>query len=66
MENVQKSKKQSIYKDLRVLEFFPLWLCILQQTQSDKFVQAQLLYCFLTLNYLLLFIPVFKVKNGVR
>lgn len=63
MENVQKARN-NLY--IRIYEYqnpFLLWLCILLQTQSDKFVQAQLFYYFLTLNYLLLFTPVFKVKK---
>ena len=74
MENVQKSKKQSIYKDLRVSAFFfLLWSVVIgvgyvfycKHNQLYLFKHS-LFYCFLTLNYLLLCIPVFKVKHGVR
>lgn len=74
MENIQKSKKQSIYKDFRVSAFFFLiWSVVIgvgyvfycKHNQINLFKHS-LFYSFIALNYLLLCIPVFKVKHGVR
>ena len=74
MENLQKAEKKSIYKDLKVSSlFFLLWSLVIdvgyvlycKHNQVNVF-KYSVFFCFLAFNYLLLCIPVFKVKIGVR
>lgn len=74
MENVQKRNKQLIYKDLRVSAlFFLLWSIVIGvgyvlycKHNQMNILKHSLFYSFIAINYLLLCIPVFKVKHGVR
>lgn len=74
MENLQKAEKKLIYKDLKVSSFFfLLWSIVIgvgyvlycKHNQVNIF-KYSVFFCFLAFNYLLLCIPVFKVKGGVK
>lgn len=74
MENLQKSEKKLIYKDLKISSlFFLLWAIVIgigyvlycKHNQVNIF-KYSVFFCFLAFNYLLLCIPVFKVKGGIK